>query len=84
MPSVSDCSTVSGYGTWQFLNSQGYSGSSLGYYVKGSVIGLIFTSPANSKCGDQFTTWKQGPEVGLCLYLDPDSPCTGSVYTKER
>lgn len=84
MPDTSGCGNVSGNGTWQFLNSQGYSPQHGQYYAKGNVIGIVFSSPVNAQCGYEFTTWTQGSRVGLCLYLDPDSPCTGEVFMKKQ
>jgi hypothetical protein len=79
------CRHVSGVGTWQFLNRHGSSGPSPGAYVKGNLIGLTFTRVVDSLCsGAEFTTWRPNSVVGLCLYVDPDSPCTGDLFTKQK
>jgi hypothetical protein len=81
------CRNISGRGTWQFLSPQGVSGPNLNSYSKGNVLGLIFTSGIRTLCsgsGPQFTTWEPDSTVGLCLYVDPDSPCTGELFAKER
>ena len=78
-----NCESVSGSGTWQFLSPQGDSGISPTAYSKGNLIGLNFNSPISSVCDAEFTTWEINPPVGLCLDLDPDSPCTGNPLTKQ-
>jgi hypothetical protein len=77
------CSDVTGAGTWQFLSPQGVSGPTLTTYAKGSVVGLIFNSPVSSGCDTEFSSFEINPPLGLCLDLDPDSPCTGEVFTKK-
>lgn len=77
-----NCKDISGSGTWQFLNSQGDSGSSLGSYTSGNQIALNFASPISPACDASFTSWEVDPPVGLCLDLDPDSPCSGDIFTK--
>jgi hypothetical protein len=77
------CSDVTGTGTWQFLSPQGVSGHTLTRYAKGSVVQLGFNSPVPSGCDAGFSSYEINPPVGLCLDLDPDSPCTGEVFTKK-
>jgi hypothetical protein len=81
LPGVRACTGVSADGTWEFLNSHGDSGPSLSAYAQGQVIAVNLTNP-HATCDPQFTTWQQGSGTGLCLDLDPDSPCTGAVFAK--
>ena len=83
-PGVRACIGVSADGTWQFLNSHGDSGPSLSSYAKGQVIAVNVANRRTAVCDPQFTTWQQGSGTGLCLDLDPDNPCTGAVFAKDR
>ena len=82
------CQLVSGSGTWQFLSPQGASGPSLTSYIRGNLISLNFdssTSVSAFTCtggGIELTSWKTNSPAGLCLDLDPDSPCTGSLFVR--
>jgi hypothetical protein len=74
---------ISGPGTWQFLSAQGDSGM----YSKGSLIGLYFAAVAggsSSLClgGITLTSWNVDSAPGLCLQMDPDTPCAGYIFKK--
>ena len=75
-------------GTWQFLNSQGDSGSGLNGLQKGSMVDLSFAgatgNPAVNCTGGflRFTSWDVGAARGLCLQLDPDTPCAGYIFNR--
>lgn len=77
------CGLVSGSGTWEFINSDGQSVTSTA--ADTNLIGLFFAtvSPAGS-CGPtlQLASWDAGSDPGLCLQIDPDTPCTGYVFDK--
>ena len=80
-----ECAHVSGSGTWQFIGPQGESGP----YLSGNLLNLSFnsvTNPAMLPCTTivQFTSWEINPPLKLCFGLDPDSPCDGYIFTKER
>lgn len=74
------CTNVSGGGTWQFDSLQGDSGLTSYTYSKSNIIEVDFFSP--SACNSQFTTWKDNP-LTMCLDIDPDSPCSHPVFTKQ-
>lgn len=76
------CSGISGAATWQFLSSAGVSSSNPTFYKKGDLIAVDFIG-ANSACSFQLTSWEIKPPVGLCLDLDPDSPCSSSPFRRE-
>lgn len=78
----SGCSSTSGTGTWQFLSPAGVSSLSPTLYKSGKLIGVDFAGPRSS-CNFQLTTWEIDPPVGLCLYADPDSPCTSSPFRRK-
>jgi hypothetical protein len=81
-------SRLSASGTWQFLNSQGDSGPGLNGYQQGSMVDLSFTgatgAPAVGCTGGflRFTSWNVGSAPGLCLQMDPDTPCDGYVFNR--
>jgi hypothetical protein len=77
------CSNVSGPGYWEFLSADGDSPSTGVTYTSGNQIGLSFDGQ-NDSCNVTLTSWEIDPPVGLCLDFDPDSPCTGSPWTKVR
>ena len=79
---LSNCRNVSADGTWQFLSPDGVSGPGLTGYSKGDLVGVAFSAQPILACSSEFTSWEINPPVGLCLDLDPDSPCTGPVLTK--
>jgi hypothetical protein len=67
------------------LSPQENSGPSLTTYSRGNLVGLTFMNPAHGPCGlPQFTSWTSGGSVGLCLDIDPDSPCTGDLFLKKK
>jgi len=78
------CQSVTATGTWQFLNSQGASGTSPRVYSKGNLVGVEFQAQQIEVCSTEFTTWVATPPLGLCLDLDPDVPCTGSPLVKHH
>src|SRR5260370_31872206 len=45
------------------------------------LVGIGFYAQPIEACSSEFTSSDIKRPVGLCLYLDPDSPCTGSVLT---
>lgn len=82
------CSGISGTGTWDFLSPQGTGGPGPPFYSRGKLLSLFFATPVASGCGAgalEVTSWSTSPGVnGLCMSFDPDSPCTGQVFTKDR
>jgi hypothetical protein len=81
-PILQGCSSVSGTGYWDFLSPQGSSASGVPY-TSGNVVDLSFDGQ-NDSCDVTLTSWEIDPPVGLCLDYDPDSPCTGTPWTKEH
>jgi hypothetical protein len=80
------CRDLSGSGSWQFPGPEG-AGLGLTTYPSGSEIVILFTSPVSPLCSMHvvtLTSWEIDPPVGLCLEFDPDSPCTGTPFTKKR
>ncbi len=77
------CRNVTGSGTWQFLSPQGHSGPGPTSYAKGNVVSLVFNSPVSPLCNAEFTSWEIKQSAGLCLDLDPDTPCTGALFSKK-
>ena len=73
------CRNVSGPGSWDFIG-QNNSGVS---YTSGNIVELSFDGQ-NDSCNVNLTSWEIDPPVGLCLDFDPDSPCTGTPWTKEH
>jgi hypothetical protein len=57
-------------------------------YPQGSMVDLAFDGAAghpSAGCTGGFiklTTWNVGSVPGLCLQLDPDTPCDGYIFTK--
>jgi hypothetical protein len=82
-PNLQGCSSVSGTGSWEFLSPQGDSPSSGVPYASGQLVDLSFDGQ-NDSCDATLTSWEIDPPVGLCLDFDPDSPCTGTPWTKEH
>jgi hypothetical protein len=76
------CRNVSGPGNWDFLSPEGDSPSG-DPYTSGNQIELSFDGQ-NDSCDASLTSWEISPPVGLCLDLDPDSPCTGIPWTKDH
>ncbi len=86
-PLFSGCRDLSGSGSWQFLSPAGDTGPGLmTTYASGSQIAIVFASPVSGLCSDlvTLTSWEIDPPVGLCLEFDPDSPCTGTPFTKKE
>jgi hypothetical protein len=81
-PILQGCDSVSGPGAWDFLSAQGSSASS-GAYTSGNQVSLSFDGQ-NDTCNVSLTSWEISAPVGLCLDFDPDSPCTGTPWTKEH
>lgn len=75
------CGNVSGSGTWVFFGPQGDALPSDTEYSRGNEIALFFGS--GSPCGADLTSWKTN-SLGLCLDIDPDYPCTGTPWEKEK
>src|SRR5260370_10579155 len=80
------CQDLSVAGTWQFIGPQGDSGRSLTAYTSGNFISLNFVAPGRGPCaiGIELASWEVNPPLGLCLNLDPDSPCAGYVFVKSK
>jgi hypothetical protein len=77
------CRNVTGSGSWQFLSPQGHSGPSPTSYAKGNVVSVAFDGPVSPLCDTEFSSWEINKPTGLCLDLDPDTPCTGDLYSKK-
>lgn len=75
-PAYEGCGSVSGTGSWGFVTAQGDSAPS-------GNVDLSFGGQ-NDSCDVTFTSWEAGSPVALCIDLDPDSPCTGTPWTKEH
>jgi hypothetical protein len=82
-PILQGCGNVSGPGDWDFLSAQGDSPTSGVPYQSGTVVGLSFDGQ-NDSCDATLSSWEIDPPVGLCLEWDPDSPCTGTPWTKDH
>jgi hypothetical protein len=85
-PFFTGCPDLSGSGSWQFLSPGGDTGPGPATYASGSAIAILFASPVSRLCSDMvtLTSWEIDPPAGLCLEFDPDSPCTGTPFTKKR
>lgn len=76
-------------GTWQFLNADGQSSPSLTGYQKGSLIYLAFdpgSGGPSAQCaagGLTLTSWNVGSAHGLCMRVDPDTPCDGYIFDRQ-
>lgn len=76
-------------GTWQFVNADGQSGPSMTGYQKGSLIYLAFdpgSGGPSAQCvagGITLTSWNVGSAQGLCMQVDPDTPCDGYIFSKQ-
>jgi len=75
----SGCPRVSGTGTWQFEGDEG-TGSNSRSYKRGHLIFVAFGGSLTS-CNFQLTSWEVDPPVALCIFSDPDSPCSSPVFT---
>ncbi len=82
LPTFPGCGHVSATGTWQFLSLQGDSPGAGQAYSKSNLISVDFSEQALELCSTVFTTWKDGP-LTMCQDLDPDSPCSDPVFTKD-
>lgn len=82
LPMVPGCDHVLAAGTWQFLSLQGDSPGPGQTYSKSNLISVDFSEQAVEVCSSEFTTWKDSP-LTMCLDLDPDSPCSDPVFTKD-
>lgn len=79
-------------GTWEFLSPDGDSAPNLTQYSSGNVIALTFAgldSAPTSACTSawsqtQLTTWQINGPLGLCVDMDPDSPCTGEPWVWQK
>ena len=81
---ISACGVLSGTGTWQLHNpSDDYPPSPAGSPT--NLVDLTFTSvsPPGSCSGGiiEMTSWYTS-KPGLCVQIDPDTPCDGYVFTK--
>ena len=74
------CDNLSGTGTWQFLSSKGVSAPSLIAIRQGDLIGVDLNGL--SGCNFQLTTWRPNNVITLCLFSDPDSPCSTPVFKR--
>jgi len=85
-PFFAGCHDLSGSGSWQFLSPAGDTGPGPGTYASGSQIAIVFASPVSGLCSGTvtLTSWEIDPPAGLCLEFDPDSPCTGTPFTKRE
>jgi hypothetical protein len=81
--------TTSASGTWGFESPDGDAVSSdPTEYSSGNAVFLVFAGSASapystcaSKWGSiQLTTWQVNGPLGLCVEMDPDSPCFGEPW----
>jgi len=76
-------------GTWKFLNSNGDSGPGLTGYPSGSLMSLDFSKASDSPSlgctggGIDLTSWNVNSVAGLCLQMDPDTPCDGYIFVRQ-
>jgi hypothetical protein len=80
---VPTCGLLSGAGTWQFVDPDGQTATSSA--AGANMVALFFSkvSPLG-RCGGalQLTSWDTGSAPGLCVQEDPDTPCSGYVFSK--
>ena len=82
---ISACGVLSGTGRWQLENpSAGYPPAPAGSPT--NLVDLTFTSLLpQGPCTMEIiamTSWDTGSKPGLCVQMDPDTPCDGYVFTK--
>lgn len=82
---ISACGVLSGTGRWQLHDpSTDYPAAPAGSPT--NLVDLTFTSLSPpSTCTDEaieMTSWDTGSKPGLCVQVDPDTPCNGYVFTK--
>jgi hypothetical protein len=83
---------ASASGTWEFLSPDGDSTPNPEQYSSGYVIGLTFAGfnrTPTSSCASiwsltQLTTWQINGPLGLCVDMDPDSPCIGEPWVWQK
>lgn len=80
---IPTCGLLSGAGTWQFVDSDRQTATSSA--AGANMVALFFSkvSPPG-RCGGvlQLTSWDTGSAPGLCVQQDPDTPCSGYVFSK--
>lgn len=81
---TANCTNISAIGTWQFDSLQGASGNSRLAFSKSDILQIDFQAQPIEICSSQFTTWELNGPLGLCLYLDPDSPCASGYVLRKR
>jgi hypothetical protein len=82
---------ASASGTWEFLSPDGDS-PTLTEYSSGYVISLAFAglnSTSTQACAlvwslTELTTWQINGPLGLCVDMDPDSPCVGEPWVWQK
>jgi hypothetical protein len=84
---------ASASGTWGFESPDGDAMSTdLTAYSSGNVVFLTVTSPTSapiSTCTGsldsiQLATWQINGPLGLCVDMDPDSPCAGEPWVWQK
>jgi len=81
LPASEGCGNITDTGEWEFLSVPGVSGPTPTTYDEGNLVALAFPDRFDG-CDSEFTTWQVNGPLGLCLSLDPDSPCAGHVLVK--
>jgi hypothetical protein len=75
-----------------FESPDGDSDSDLPEYSSGNVVFLAVTSPTSTPiltCTGEFdliqlATWQINGPLGLCVDMDPDSPCAGEPWVWQK
>jgi hypothetical protein len=83
---------ASASGTWVFESPDGSAEQDRPQYPSGNVVFLTVASIASapsSTCtgllnGIQLSTWQINGPLGLCVDLDPDSPCAGEPWVWQK
>jgi hypothetical protein len=84
---------TSASGTWGFESPNGDAISSdLTAYSSGNVVFLVFaglaSAPYSTCTGEwgtiELSTWQINGPLGLCVDLDPDSPCAGEPWVWQK
>jgi hypothetical protein len=83
---IPTCGVMSGTGTYQFIGPDGRSVASSGPGT--TMIGLFLDDDASTtgQCTSaafELTAWDVGSKAGLCVQVDPDTPCDGYIFTKQ-
>jgi hypothetical protein len=81
---IPSCGVLSGLGTWRLHNpSDDYPPAPAG--TPTNLVDVTFTSvspPGSCRGILEMISWDTGSTPGLCVQMDPDTPCDGYVFTK--